>query len=293
MAWFGATVPEELCVIDPPTTDEVAQQYADWLDDCRPLAARRFRQRFKDARDDALVEAVTWWMLAGYFRYVVTSGEGDGGGPDFDCGDDHHPLLFTVEATAFRSEALSRVADLPPEPVDFAGALGDVSQALFDRVERKVRQAKERSGSVLVVLGSTHWCHNMVLDRWAAEGLIAGRRKLSVPVGKPATEIETVTAFEGSAFLRLQEHFGIEAARKALAGVLLLGINARGCCVIGSLNPWATYPFDPALLPGIPLCTASLTPDQEVLNLSWVVGSPSPARLEFVRVPPPRSPRRP
>ena len=67
------------------TLDELAEHYAGWLEGVGAGGAKRFRQRMTTAREDALVEAVTWWILAGWYRYTVTVGESDSGGPDFDC----------------------------------------------------------------------------------------------------------------------------------------------------------------------------------------------------------------
>ncbi len=65
--------------------DEVATCYAKWLERKRESAAKQFRRRLTNSREDAVVEAVTWWVLAGWYRYDVTVGEQDSGGPDFDC----------------------------------------------------------------------------------------------------------------------------------------------------------------------------------------------------------------
>ena len=75
--------------------DQIAERYAKWLEGSSSAKARRCRQRTEvqpgkssdaeEAREDVIVEAVTWWILSDRYSYSLTSGEGKSGGPDFDC----------------------------------------------------------------------------------------------------------------------------------------------------------------------------------------------------------------
>ena len=272
--------------------DQIAQQYAKWLEESSPAKARRYRQRTEvqpgrsnaadGDREDALVEAVTWWILADQYSYSLTTGEGESGGPDFDCWRDK-TLALTAEATAFRRKALSRESTLPQEPDGLAGSFGDVSEGLYDRITRKLRQSRRRVGPVIVVVGSTHWCHDLVLNHWAAEMLISGRPSMSYRIGIEPAAPSQVTEFRGSIFFRLQGGLEVDRANESIAGVLLLGINADSCHLVGALNPWAKPPFDPGLLSGIPFCKGILQPGS--LLLDWVNGTRSPARFEFIPAP--------
>lgn len=267
----------------PP--DELATRYANWLEQNRQSAAKQFRRRLATSREDAVVEAVTWWVLAGWYRYDVTVGEQYSGGPDFDCRNERSQTLLTVEATTLRSEALSRITTVPPEPGDFAGSIGNISEALYERVARKLPQSRTREHPVAVVVGTTHWFHDVALDRWAAEELISGRRSISFAVGQEAQRSSLVTDLQGSVFIRLQEGYGVEAANAAIAAVLLLGVAANEVRLIGVLNPWAKHPLDPDLLAGIPFCKGTLQEDRGGIALEWVIGSPDPAVIGLVRVP--------
>jgi hypothetical protein len=261
---------------------EIEIAYADWLGGKSPALRRRFAQNGATDPHGGRAEAAVWWFLEHMIGHRVEPGDtGEAAGPDFDCfSREAGEFLFSVEVTAIRDEAFDAAAGVTRTSESVRVTSGDVSSVVWEAVNDKVRQAKTRTGSVLVAVGSTSEVAWIMLRRHAAETLHTGRQSVVIPRGAGGASYRK-TDLENSAFYVADPLEGVAGFAEAVAGALLVAVSEGGVHVCGAVNPGATHPLNLTALRGVPFARSVTDQDTDSMQLEWVVGAPEPLVVRF------------
>lgn len=261
--------------------------FADWLAAAasRALAAewsRRLNSTESNQVESAVAEAVIWDFIAcraDSVRLAETPGEG---GIDFEFAVNGRPFL--VEVTNISVAAASSASGMPDAEL-FKGSYGLLTSRIRQKVRGKFRQARLQVGCPLLVAVTTlHWnASHACVERRAVEFAMVSppqiTSKWNPQSGMSEGDLYQSTDLSQSVFLSPTPLLGADgqsvaqAKYEPISGFLLggFGLGPREVRVFGALNPVASHPFDPALLPDVPFCSFERWPVSRAIELSWTI----------------------
>jgi hypothetical protein len=257
--------------------DDVVEAHAEYLRLKHPSDHAKFVKLRRSDCEAATGEAVLFSLMKVYFCANPEPADHPGtGGTDIIC--HKHREDFVVEVTSLRDETVERRSGIPAVVDEAAGgAFQMVTEALFRKARSKATQMSGHPHARVLAITSTHFGASMVLGTMAAEWLLTSEPRIQLPIGAPGAPATMTTDLRRSVFFHADEHRNIVAQRQSISAILLVGVFGNEANVVGILHPESAYPFNVALLPGVPFVRIKNWPIVGgIVNTEWVVVHPEP-----------------
>lgn len=231
------------------TINDVIRYYESSLMSRNEHLARAFRAREKNMPGTAFAEAVGFSLLGNVVDRVELYENSSTGGPDFVCRQNGE--TFLVEVTSISPESSACRSGISNQESTGGGWFSLITRQLVGAAKNKAPQVADQPMPRLVMIVSEHIASSGLLGPLAIETLLLGEY-----VGDDfAVEGKhQKTRMRDGAFIRYPN--GAEASipfRRSISGVLLVGVHHEELEARGLLHPDPVMPFDPKLLPSIPL----------------------------------------
>ena len=265
-------------------TNGLIASYSEYLKAKHPAIHEQFERRGATDREAALAEAVVFRMLTTLQVRPEVNEDPKLGGADFICTRWRGPLFkpspqdrFVVEATSLNVSAVSTRSNLPNEiPDDISGgAYALVTPNIFNKVKDKATQlANYPMPSILAIVSG----HNQVAAlfnagtaTWALTSEIHWRHD----IGSNVVDPNEYTDLKNAIFMRPQPDGTVEAVRKSISAILLVGVYGDKSEVWGILHPDPAYPLNVELLSKVPFVRVAHWPIVDGhISTEWVIGNP-------------------
>ncbi len=254
-----------------PQSDKATQAWSD-----------RLRSKRSETVEAAVAEAVVWDYLECRCDSSRLAERLGTGGVDFEFTAGGRP--FFVEVTNIAIDAATQGSHLPEFDLQ-CRSYGLLTSRIRTKVRGKLLQARRQLDAPLLVAVTTlHWnAGRACMDRRAVEFAMGSPPRITGDLNPMTGAIEgefyQSTDLSQAVFLTprplvLPDGSPVAQAKfQPISGFLLGGFGAvpRDVHVVGGLNPEAARPFDPALLPDIPLCTFEEWPISKRLGFRWTI----------------------
>jgi hypothetical protein len=260
--------------------------FKDWINDENQIAGKRWLRRLESGQSEhvesAVAEAVVWDFIRCRCDSTRLNESPGTGGVDFEFVVDGHSFL--VEVTNISIEAASDASAMPDIDL-YAGHYGLLTKNIRQKVRGKLDQARGQSDHPLLVAVTTlHWNASLAcINRMAVEFAMGSPPKITGEFNPNTGEIEgdfyQSTDLSQSVFLSPRPVNGPEglpiaqAKYQPISGFLVggFGLDPRNVCVLGALNPEASRPFSPTMLPDIPFCSFREWPVTTWIDFDWTI----------------------
>jgi len=240
----------------------------------------RLRSKDRDKAEAAVTEALAWDFIACRCDSTRLAEVPGTGGVDFEFTS--NDKTFLVEATNISIASASDATGMP-DGQPFAGFHRLLTDRLRQKVRGKLDQARQHSAHpVLVFVTTLHenasavcFCRLAVEFAMGSPPRITGR--LNPHTGEVEGELYDSTDLTRSVFLSPHPILGADGNQVAqakyqpISGLLVGGFGLRpsNVRVLGGLNPEATRPFDPSILPDVPFCSFREWPVTDRIGFHW------------------------
>ena len=260
--------------------------FAKWLSaESEPAVknwSRRLNSTDADQVEGAVAEAVVWDFIRGRCDSARLNDAAGTGGVDFEFVSGGQPFL--IEVTNISTRAASDASGMPDTELS-TGFYGLLTKQIRSKVRRKLKQAQRRQDHPLLVFVTTlHWnasraciIHTAVEFAMGSPPEITGR--YNPDTGEVEDDLYQSTKLKQSVFLTPQPVLSqngdpmVQAKFQPISGFLVggFGLEPREVRVLGGLNPEATCPFDPAILPDVPFCSFREWPAADHIDFDWTI----------------------
>ncbi len=263
---------------------EATDRYRSWLTS-QPHGLARAKKWSNDLAscedeakaEGAIAEALVWGFLRSKVTKIDSADDPSKGGPDFRCWTDPHS--FFVEVTNISRETMTNVTHIIDcETTPFVGGhFRLATKQITAEVRAKAKQFSRRKfGCPLLVFVTTlhgqasrdviarEHVPNILFDDGGFSGLV----DLSGAENPRVVELgETYGRSSSICYIKMTG----ELTRLHISGVIVGGFGDSPPPVFGVLHPFAAYPFDPSLLPGVPSATVVPWPLQfgDSFEIRW------------------------
>ncbi|MGD8452270.1 MAG: hypothetical protein PVJ57_10670 [Phycisphaerae bacterium] len=260
--------------------------FSDWIDAVNQTAGKHWLRRLKSNQSEqvesAVAEAVVWDFIGRRCDSTFLNESPGTGGIDFGFVIDGYS--FFVEVTNISTKAASTASAMPDRD-PFAGHYGLLTKNIRQKIRGKLKQARCRSDRPLLVAVTTlHWnASHACINRMAVEFAMGSPPKITGKFNPNTGEVEgdlyQSTDLSQSVFLSPRPVNGpdglpiAQARHQPISGFLVgsFGLSPRSVCVLGALNPEASRPFNPAMLPDIPFCSFREWPVTTEMGFNWTI----------------------
>jgi len=260
--------------------------FSKWLDAQNHATAqswsRRLNSRQADQVESATAEAVVWDFIGCRCEEMRLNEAPGSGGVDFEF--TVNSRSFLVEVTNISTAAASKASGMPDTELS-TGFYGLLTKNIRQKVRGKLRQAKHQTDRPLLVFATTlHWNAScLCFNRSAVEFAMGSPPKITGKFNPASGEVEgnlyQSTDFSQSVFLSPHSVIGsdgmpiAQAKYQPISGFMVggFGVDARSVSVLGALNPEASRPFDPAMLPDVPFCSFRDWPVTTEIGFDWTI----------------------
>ncbi len=257
-----------------------------WLEAEDKKAAKNWSRRLRSSQSDqaegAIAEAVIWDYISSRCDTVQLAEVPGVGGIDFEFGV--ASKQFRVEVTNISTRAAT-VASGMPDGEHFKGNYALLTKNIRQKVRNKLAQARAQSDQpVLVAVTTLHQnASHACVGRLPVEFAMSSPPKITSnwnpQTGESEGDLYQSTDLSQSVFLSPNPVLGPQgepvahAKYQPISGFLLggLGLDATAVRVFGALNPEATRPFDPSLVPDVPFCLFEEWPVTTCINFTWTI----------------------
>ena len=258
--------------------------YIDFLKTKDPKRVKSFQSLLSTQRSSAISEAVAFHFFGYYVDEIQVEEIPNKGGVDFRCrtGDTN----FVVEVTHLDVEAVENRSGLPNDPTqdNAVGCFSSITKKLYDTADKKVHQMSGYECPGILVIACTHNLADLLFSTSAAEDLLVGDTKISIPIPKylltdatkehtpiedPRQNLSLRTDLENAIFFRWNDEW--EACNRSISAVLLFHISGANAFVLGILHPDPVHKFPIQFLPSVPFVRLKKwPPEDEVMLTEWV-----------------------
>ena len=260
--------------------------FAKWMEEENRAAAEIWSGRLKSSQsyqvESAVAEAVVWDYISNRSDSVWLEEIPGVGGVDF--GFSVASNQFLVEVTNISSEAATDATKMPDREL-FKGNYCLLTKNIRQKVRNKLGQARKRSDHPLLVAVTTlhENASSTCVDRRAVEFALGSPPRITwkwnPQTGESEGDAYQSTDLSQSVFLSPTPILGpdgdpiAQAKYQPISGFLFggFGLNPKNVSVFGALNPEATNPFDPKLLPDIPFCSFKEWPVTASIDFTWTI----------------------
>ncbi len=272
-----------------PSVEELVEAFKIFLEVKYQSHHKKYLDRLASDPEAARAEAVLFSVLRWARLDPVISEDVSSGGIDFLCHKDGKDCpAFFLEVTSLGADAAAGASGIPEAIPDAssAGWYKTIAKQLHRIVCNKTPQLSARGLPCVLAITTEHYSGEALLGIQAAESLLIGDTKISMPVGEAEAKISIITELKESAFFRPKKESGeIEACRKGIAAILLVQIYSKECRIVGLLHPDPTHSFSINLLSSIPfLRLRNWPPKDNRLSAEWVIASPEAAQFYYQSV---------
>lgn len=265
-----------------PTDSQIwvtlASEHQDWLSQFDPQYLRNWKKQFNSDSESAMAEAAIRRRLQRWGMTVEPNEAltGKCGGPDFRC--THSRGHFYVEVTCIRVPTAEKRFGNGANPSGFSPFnLWGMVDAVFNECQSKARQCGGLDGPALVAVCTFDFQSAVTgLKRILVEGSLTGKTSLAWDID-PVKDGEIgdayqVTAFESSAFLKLDSSTKILFARNSISGLLIGKLGCLPDQYLGVLHPNPVRPFNPLILPSVEFASLKIHEDAGRVEVTWTGG---------------------
>ncbi len=260
--------------------------FAEWLEAEDKAGAENWSRRLKSPQsyhvESAVAEAVIWDYISSRCDSVRLAEVPGVGGADFEFSVAGNQFL--VEVTNISIEAAADASTMPDQEL-FNGNYSLLTKNIRQKVRNKLAQARTQSDHPLLVAVTTlhRNAGRACIDRLTVEFAMGSPPKITSKwnpqTGESEGDLYQSTDLSQSVFLSPTPVLGpngepiAQAKYQPISGFLLggFGLNPRDVRVFGALNPEATHPFDPKLLPDVPFCLFKDWPVSTSIAFSWTI----------------------
>jgi hypothetical protein len=260
--------------------------FSDWINGENQTAGKAWLRRLKSDQSEqvesAVAEAVVWDFIGCRCDSTCLNESPGTGGVDFKFIVDGQSFL--VEVTNISIKAATDASAMPDTDL-FSGFYGLLTKNIRQKIRGKLKQARRQSDHPLLVAVTTlHWnASRACISRKAVEFAMGSpphiTRKFNPNTGELEGDLYQSTDLSQSVFLSPQPVAGpdglpiAQAKYQPISGFLVggFGLDPKSVCVLGALNPEASRPFDPAMLPDIPFCSFKEWPATTKLGFHWTI----------------------
>jgi len=258
--------------------NRVVESYKTYLEIKYPTLHQRFLKLLKHQPESARAEAYIFSILHRDCDSAIIGEDASSGGVDFICSKEGHEFL--VEVTSLTKESVTAQSGWDPEKdTEF---YRHITRKLFKKVSSKVDQVSGRSLPTVIIITSEHTGSGGLMGTMAAEFLLTGKTKISVPVFPEGGEAEQVTDLAESVFFGPSKGHGLEVRRRGVSSVVLGQMWGDECGLVGILHPDPEYPFPVDVFEDVPFARINpWPPERDALNVEWIIGRPRPRRFRY------------
>jgi len=260
--------------------------FKSWLNAEHQCASKAWLRRLHSGKpekvESAVAEAAVWDFIGRRCESTRLNDAPGTGGVDFEFIVDGHSFL--VEVTNISTEAAS-TASAMPDTDRFSGFYGLLTKNIRQKVRGKLKQARQQSEYPLLIAVTTlHWnasraCINRTAVEFAMESPPCITCNWNPNTGEAEGDSYQSTDLSQSVFLSPHPVVGADGSQIAqakwqpISGFLVcgFGLNPQDVSVLGALNPEASRPFDPAVLPDIPFCSFREWPVTREIGFKWTI----------------------
>ncbi len=263
---------------------DLVPDYMDFLKTKDPKRIKSFQSLLSTQRPSAVSEAVAFHFFGYYVDKIQVEEILNKGGVDFRCqtGDTN----FVVEVTHLDVEAVENRSGLPNDLTqdNAVGCFSSITKKLHDTVDKKAHQMSGYECPGILVIACTHNLADLLFNTSAAENLLVGDTKISIPIPKylltdrikEDTPIEDTwqnlssrTDLENAIFFRWNDEW--EACNRSISAVLLFHISGANAFVLGILHPDPIHKFPIQFLPSVPFVRLKKWPPEDGLMFTeWI-----------------------
>lgn len=269
--------------------DEIIKSYKDFLMVKYQDHYKSFCTRINSVKNSegARAEAIIFSLLRSQFEKVLLNEDVSKGGADFIAETEHQK--FIVEVTCLETETVSEQSGIP---VSFptgpsAGSFSLITHKLRGKASDKASQLANYKMPRVLVITSEHNSADFILGPLGAEMFLTSDTQISVPISieNPNGDgCDLVTDLKESGFFRFTNGT-IEACRKSISAILLVGIFYDKSLVTGILHPDPQYVFPINLMPSVPFLKMKEWPPLEnQIQTEWIIHSPESKSFHHSKV---------
>jgi hypothetical protein len=272
------------------TLDDVVRAYAQWLELKAIKHAAAFAKRLKADREAARAEAASFTLLRSLHLEPFPAEDPATGGADFLCATTPPANSVVVEVSIVRAESIAAKSGLPVAVSIETEArwFSLTTEALRTKAAGKAAQLKDQSGARVLAICLEHDHADILMGSQAVKWLMTGEPKISVPIYPADGDVKETTNLKDSAFFRLAKAGGVEACRRSISAVLLIGVSQNYLRALGLLHPDPAVPLDHTLFYPIPWLAVTNWPlhQGEAIKTEWRMPVMDPEPKVFAYQPP-------
>lgn len=261
--------------------------FVKWIEAENRTAAKNWSRRLNSSQsaqvEGAIAEAVTWDFITDRSDSVWLAEDPGQGGVDF--GFSVSSDQFLVEVTNLTIKSATEASSMPDQE-RHVGNYGLLTQRIRQKVRKKLAQARKQAEQPLLVAVTTlHENASRTCVDWTPVEFAMGSPpkitgKWNPQTGETEGDLYQSTDLSQSVFLSPAPLIGpdgepiAQAKYQPISGFLLGGFGLsppNKVPVFGALNPEATNPFHPALLPDVPFCSFKEWPVSSSIEFAWTI----------------------
>lgn len=259
--------------------DAVVEGYKSYLLVVRGADQEKaYCDRLRSDQDAAELEAVMFAALRDLGLGPQLNESLSTGGADFVCQQGPDSEEFVVEVTHLDRGSLATRSNVPDGPHSGSYHVRSIASKLLGVARGKENQCEQSGLPAVLAIGTSHSSFRLLASHLQASDLLLGDSKIG-PTG-PVTELRE------SVFCRpAPDGAGIEVAREAISGLLLIWYGQDCYYMTGLLHPVPKRPWDYRCMEHVPFIRfAKWPPENGTLETEWVIGQPTRFRSAFSQI---------
>jgi len=263
------------------TIKDIIKSYTNYLLVKKPTHHQQFCNRLKNNNESTTAEAILFSTLRSECDNIDVSEDISTGGVDFLC--KKNDLEFVVEVTCLESSAVEKQSGITNKIENKAKTVwySMITNIIRTKVSGKTRQLSGYPMPRVLAITTEHIGGNAVFGTRAAEFVLTGETKISIPIGETTRKSNLITDLSDSVFFRFKNN-SIDSCRNSISAIILVQFLNDKCNLLGILHPDPVYQFHISLLPNIPFLRLKSWPiKNNQLETEWVIHKPSSAEFYY------------
>jgi hypothetical protein len=260
--------------------DQLVGGHREWLSQFDRVYLDKWDRLFtKDNSEAALCEAATRQILEELDVTVEPCPlRGNERNPDFKCQKDGE--LFYVDATSVMKDTATRRSRLDDAPGKHgASHYGLLTEAFFQKVDKKVRQFQDVDAPSVVAIGTFHFqAGALCFDKKSAREILTGKSgiggRINENTGEAVGRPYNVTSLESAPFLKMRRIIcdapPVQSTKKSISAILLCPFGVHPMKCLGILHPEPYHGFERSLLANVEFCRLKEGWQHGDLVVEWI-----------------------